>query len=60
MNITDRLKDRLEQRKRVGLRKYGKELTADTDIDFLEEAIAEALDLAVYLEALREKLSEGH
>jgi len=59
VGITEQLKARLEERKLVGLRKYGKELTPDTDIDFLDEAIAEALDLAVYLQALKEKLDAG-
>lgn len=54
--ITEKLKIRLEERKLVGLRKYGRELTPDTGVDFLDEAIDEALDLAVYLMALKEKL----
>ncbi|KKM28243.1 hypothetical protein LCGC14_1566570 [marine sediment metagenome] len=56
-NLTDRLKQRLEERRLVGLRKYGKELTPDIEIDFLDEAIDEALDQAMYLLALKEKLS---
>lgn len=59
MSITEQLKERLEKRRLVGLRKYGKELTPDVDIDFLNEAIDEALDLAVYLIAFKEKLDEG-
>ena len=50
-SITDALKERLDQRRETGLRKYGKELTPDTDVDFLSEAIDEALDLAAYLMA---------
>lgn len=57
--ITERLKIRLEERKLVGLRKYGKELTPETDVDLLDEAIDEALDLAVYLMALKQKLIAG-
>ncbi len=55
-SLTEAMKIRLENRKLVGLRKYGKELTPETDIDFLDEAIDEALDLAMYLMALKWKL----
>ncbi len=51
----------MENRKLIGLRKYGKELTPDTNVDLLDEAIDEALDLAMYLMALKWRLKdEGH
>ena len=56
MGITESLITRLEARRKTGIRKYGKELTPDAYVDFLREAIDEALDLACYLEALRQKL----
>ncbi len=56
MSLTEQLKERLEERRLVGLRKYGKELSPDTDINFLNEAIDEALDLVMYLMALKQKL----
>lgn len=58
-SLTEKVKDRLEERKLIGLRKYGKELTPDTDISFIDEAIDEALDLVMYLMALKEKLVGG-
>ena len=59
MNLTEQLKERLEERRLGGLRRYGKELTANTDVNFLDEAIDEALDLAMYLMALKQKLESG-
>ena len=59
LSLTERVKQRLEERKLVGLQKYGKELTPDTDIDFLDEAIDEALDLVMYLMALKQKLESS-
>jgi hypothetical protein len=56
MSLTEQAKQRLEERRLVGLRKYGKELSPDTSIDFLDEAIDEALDLVMYLMALQQKL----
>lgn len=56
MNLTEQVKQRLEERRLVGLRKYGKELSPDTDINLLDEAIDEALDLVMYLMALKQKL----
>ena len=59
LNLTEQVKQRLEERRLVGLQKYGKELTPDTDIDFLDEAIDEALDLVMYLMALKQKLESS-
>ncbi|KKK96641.1 hypothetical protein LCGC14_2660770 [marine sediment metagenome] len=56
LNLTERVKQRLEERRLVGLQKYGKELTPDTNISFIDEAIDEALDLVMYLMALKQKL----
>ncbi len=56
MSLTEQLKERLEERRLVGLRKYGKELAPDTNVDFIDEAIDEALDQAMYLLALKKKL----
>ena len=56
MSLTEQAKHRLEERRLIGLRKYGKELSPDTDIDFLDEAIDEALDLVMYLMALKQQL----
>ncbi len=58
MSVTDRLVKRLKERRTIGVLKYGGELTPGTNINFLQEAIDEALDLAVYLEALRQKQEE--
>ncbi|KKL19095.1 hypothetical protein LCGC14_2468950 [marine sediment metagenome] len=51
MSVTDKLKARLDKRRRIGIRKYGRELTSETSVNLLEEAIDEALDLAAYLQA---------
>jgi len=59
MNVTDKLKARLEERRRMGLRKYGGELTDRTNIDFISEAIDEALDQAAYLQAFKDKLEDS-
>ena len=56
LNLTEQVKQRLEERRLVGLQKYGKELTPDTNISFIDEAIDEALDLVMYLLALKLKL----
>ena len=56
MSLTEQVKQRLEERRLVGLRKYGKELSPNTHIDFLDEAIDEALDLVMYLMALKQRL----
>jgi len=56
LNLTERVKQRLEERRLVGLQKYGKELTPDTNISFIDEAIDESLDLVMYLMALKQKL----
>jgi len=57
-SVTDELLRRVDERRHMGIRRYGQELTPDTDIDFLAEAIDEALDLAAYLVALRQRLEE--
>ncbi len=59
MSLTEQVKQRLEERRLVGLRKYGKELTPDTNISFIDEAIDEALDLVMYLMALKQKLESS-
>lgn len=57
LSITEMLKKRIEERRIVGLEKYGKELAPNTEVDLLDEAIDEALDLAAYLMALKQKLN---
>lgn len=61
VGITERLKERLEERKLAKLRKYGveyleEELMPTATTDFLDGAIDETLDLAMHLMALKEKL----
>lgn len=56
MSLTEQLKERLEERRLLGLRRYGKELATNTDVDFLDEAIDKTLDLAMYLMALKAQL----
>jgi len=45
----------LEERKRFGMEKYGKPLTAESELDMLQEAYEESLDLCVYLRCAIEK-----
>lgn len=51
------VRDKLRDRERAGLRKYGvtTERTDLSTLDWLRHAQAEAMDLAVYLEVLIQK-----
>ena len=49
MNI--KILDLIEERLLIGERKYGNENVIDDGRDFLQEALEEALDCAVYLAA---------
>ena len=53
--------DRLNQRATKGLRKYGVTTTREdlSLIDWLQHAQDEALDLAVYLERLKQELAKA-
>lgn len=42
-------------RRELGLTRYGRTVSADQDIDMLEEAYEEALDLVIYLRAAIEQ-----
>jgi len=50
MNVTERLKRRLDERREKGLAEYGVTVDEAEERDWIQEAIDEALDLAVYLE----------
>ena len=45
----------LEARKQFGIKKYGQPLTAENELDMLQEAYEESLDLCVYLRCAIEK-----
>ena len=49
MNI--KILDLIEERLLIGERKYGNENVVDDGSDFIQEALEEALDCAVYLAA---------
>lgn len=51
VDIFHLVKRDLDDRNELGMRQYGKTLTADDKRDFLVEAYQEALDLVVYLRA---------
>ena len=61
MNIE--ILDLIEERLVIGERKYGNENVIDDGRDFLQEALEEALDCAVYLAAklieIKNKRKEG-
>lgn len=52
--IEDAVCEKIQQRAKIGLSKYGvsMERTDLTEIEWLEHALQEALDLAVYLQKL--------
>ena len=49
----------LEARKQFGTKKYGQPLTAENELDMLQEAYEESLDLCVYLRCAIEKKMEA-
>lgn len=52
-DLWDSVMQKAEGQRAKGLAKYGKPVTADDTIDWLEHAIEEQLDSAVYLEAAK-------
>lgn len=53
--------DKIEERSKEGLRKYGTDLERDDydTVDWLREAQQEAMDLALYLEVLTERIENS-
>ena len=49
----------LEARKQFGTKKYGQPLTAENELDMLQEAYEESLDLCVYLRCAIEKKKDA-
>ena len=47
--IVDQLIQKLQERKKLGIERYGVALQADNGRDALQDALDEALDLTVYL-----------
>lgn len=52
-DLWDSVIEKAERQRAKGLAKYGKPVTADETVDWLEEAIQEQMDSAVYMEAAK-------
>ena len=48
-DLFELVKDDIEKRAEIGLKKYGERLKPNNDRDALQDAYEEALDLAMYL-----------
>lgn len=57
-DIVEQLKRRLDARRERGLREYGVTVDGAAERDWLQEAIDEALDMAIYLERHRQSVEE--
>ena len=58
-DITDRLIEMLQERRRLGIQRYGRGLTINDGTDSLLMALEEALDLVQYLTKLYLEREEG-
>lgn len=58
--IVNQVIERIQKRSAAGMKKYGKSMTRDdrTMTDWIDEAIEEALDLAVYLTRVKADLMD--